>query len=170
MDKLPLEVISYIVSYIDRPKDLLSLALTNQYLYALVVPDHLEYRHIFWLPSSPVKWQQLAGNLRLSCNIREFRITHHARQKKPVIPQRFQDGLDSCDLICWNDVWEALAKSRYLRLLSFSHFVDSGISELTNALALSGCHLEELHVSFSFPVSVLTFCIVSTRRIYLRLN
>lgn len=40
------ELIDHICSFIDRPKDLLSFALTSKQIYKVVVPNHIEFRHL----------------------------------------------------------------------------------------------------------------------------
>ncbi|KZT21688.1 hypothetical protein NEOLEDRAFT_1034592, partial [Neolentinus lepideus HHB14362 ss-1] len=56
---LPAELRGLVVGYIDKPNDLLALALTCRDLYRLLVPDHLEYCQIRTFLCAEELWDHL---------------------------------------------------------------------------------------------------------------
>jgi hypothetical protein len=42
----PTDVLDHICAFVDRPKDILSFALTSRQIYQLAIPDHIEFRHL----------------------------------------------------------------------------------------------------------------------------
>jgi hypothetical protein len=42
----PSDILDHICAFVDEPKDILSFALTSRQIYQLVIPDHIEFRHL----------------------------------------------------------------------------------------------------------------------------
>jgi hypothetical protein len=64
------ELVDAIVNHIDNPKDVLNSALACKRLYQVIVPDHLEFRHIRCDPRQKDLWDELCQKPGLTAKVR----------------------------------------------------------------------------------------------------
>ncbi|KIJ49944.1 hypothetical protein M422DRAFT_105786, partial [Sphaerobolus stellatus SS14] len=69
---LPEELISSVVSRIDSPQDLLSLALTCKPLCNYIIPDHLHLRRIRSTIWQAALFKELGTRTGLAANVRHL--------------------------------------------------------------------------------------------------
>jgi len=62
MDELPPELLEEVVGHISKPNDLLSLALAAKIFCSIVIPDHLEFRHLRTNLTDTRTWNFLIHN------------------------------------------------------------------------------------------------------------
>ncbi|KAF8516325.1 hypothetical protein BU17DRAFT_25245, partial [Hysterangium stoloniferum] len=68
----PTEILDAIVSEIERPGDLLQLALTKKSFKNLIIPWHIRYRVIVVHLFHPRLWELLASRPNLASRIRDL--------------------------------------------------------------------------------------------------
>ncbi|KIJ23976.1 hypothetical protein M422DRAFT_99930, partial [Sphaerobolus stellatus SS14] len=71
---LPLELLEWAISCIELPNDLLYLACTCRALSKLVIPHHLEYRHIRTDASNQTLWDHLASKPGLASRVHHLEL------------------------------------------------------------------------------------------------
>lgn len=77
---LPVEVLENIISYIDRPYDLLSLALTRKYFCFIIIPSHLSLRRVVLKLQDPISWKDLSERSYFFLErMRELRVVFSKR-------------------------------------------------------------------------------------------
>ncbi|KAF8505084.1 hypothetical protein BU17DRAFT_71532 [Hysterangium stoloniferum] len=101
MDKHPFEVLEHIVAELDRPKDLLALALSSRTFPDIIIPHYIEFRDIRCDPHRTTLWNSLAARPHLAARIRRLElIPEYAEaaglrppniKRKPIIPGQFAD-------------------------------------------------------------------------------
>ncbi|KIJ49210.1 hypothetical protein M422DRAFT_101940, partial [Sphaerobolus stellatus SS14] len=64
------EFLEEVISNIDLPKDLLSLALVSKLFKSIIVPNHIQLRRISCHASQDGLWKILAVKPNLAANIR----------------------------------------------------------------------------------------------------
>ncbi|KAF8517036.1 hypothetical protein BU17DRAFT_92206 [Hysterangium stoloniferum] len=98
---LPIEIVEHIVSEIEHPRDLLSLALSNSSLKNIIIPYHIQFRHIACDPCREYLWQYLSDHPHLAARIRQIEIIpegEHRRlavAKKVIVPGIIPGGAPS---------------------------------------------------------------------------
>ncbi|KIJ54497.1 hypothetical protein M422DRAFT_103304, partial [Sphaerobolus stellatus SS14] len=70
LQQTPPELVEEVLCFIEDPGDLFSLALCCRWLCALIIPDHLHYRHLRCSPRRNALWTTLLQRPRLASNIR----------------------------------------------------------------------------------------------------
>ncbi|KAF8498875.1 hypothetical protein BU17DRAFT_102920 [Hysterangium stoloniferum] len=89
------ELQDLIASFISLPKDLLSLALTCRTLYTLIVPDHLEFRHVYCDPRKLHVWEALLSRPRLTARLRSLILLKNSiTLSAEVIPRTIVENND----------------------------------------------------------------------------
>ncbi|KIJ42146.1 hypothetical protein M422DRAFT_31509 [Sphaerobolus stellatus SS14] len=71
---IPIELYDEIVGFIDHPRDLLKLALCCKVFHRLVIPHHIQYRHIRCPVDTPVLWQTLVALPLLALRVRRLEL------------------------------------------------------------------------------------------------
>ncbi|KIJ35160.1 hypothetical protein M422DRAFT_101992, partial [Sphaerobolus stellatus SS14] len=67
----PIELLNKLIGDIDKPSDLLSLALTSQ-SFEKLLSDHLDYRIIQCSPADRRVWQHLSKHPRLAKRVKSI--------------------------------------------------------------------------------------------------
>ncbi|KAF8520027.1 hypothetical protein BU17DRAFT_65671 [Hysterangium stoloniferum] len=89
-----------IASFIDHPKDLLSLALTCRSLYRMIIRDHLQFRHVRCNWTKLSVWKALLSRPRLTARLRSLVLAQTSSGASDLIPWRMvedDDDDDYCD-------------------------------------------------------------------------
>jgi len=98
MFQQPLDTLELIFLYVDEPKDLLSIALTCKSLNDLVIPHHIQFRHIRCDYRRLNLWKALAVRPGYGARVRKIEIiqeTGNTANVKPVlVPWDFYHTLD----------------------------------------------------------------------------
>ncbi|KIJ34879.1 hypothetical protein M422DRAFT_51813 [Sphaerobolus stellatus SS14] len=68
------ELVEKVIDNIDRPSDLLRLALSSRALHALIVPKHIEFRDIRCHLCHEDIWKLLISNPALAANVRTLQV------------------------------------------------------------------------------------------------
>lgn len=166
----PIELLEEILSHVDRPKDLLSLALASRSLYTTIIPHHLDFRDIRCDPQRKGLWASLAQQPHLARSIRRleliFEVEH--QQEGMLVPRAwraFPEYQPARHILATvpkdvdNDCLLALAGAiRYMPLLkrfcwSRGDNPSRCLTQVFEALAQTALHLEELQI-----VNHDTFC------------
>ena len=74
LQHLPIELIENIIDHIDSPKDLLPFALSSKSFHRLIIPNHLELRHICCHLCHESIWKLLVSTPSLAANVRTLTI------------------------------------------------------------------------------------------------
>ncbi|KAF8525609.1 hypothetical protein BU17DRAFT_62749 [Hysterangium stoloniferum] len=82
----PYELQDAIASFVDHPEDLLSLALTCRRLYTVIVPDHLEFRHVRCDFNKLYVWEALLSRPRLAAGLRSLVLLNNSSSRAEIIP------------------------------------------------------------------------------------
>ncbi|KIJ53050.1 hypothetical protein M422DRAFT_202381, partial [Sphaerobolus stellatus SS14] len=72
--ELPIELVEKTIGFIDKPSDLLALALACKSFANLVIPDHLDYRIVQCAPGDTQVWQHLIDYPHLAIRIKSVTI------------------------------------------------------------------------------------------------
>lgn len=90
----PSEILEHIIYYIDRPRDLLHLALAAKTMRDLIIPTHLEFRVIRSNLDRPRLWDILVAFPVVTAAIAVLEIVRRSDHDEDVIaPKRFTEGL-----------------------------------------------------------------------------
>jgi hypothetical protein len=85
---LSTELVDAIVNLIDDPRDVLSAALACKRLYQIIVPSHLEFRHIRCDPRQNDLWNGLSQRPALAEKVRFLEIKWTGRRdQNALLPQ-----------------------------------------------------------------------------------
>jgi hypothetical protein len=72
---LPVETLEDIITWLDSPTDLLSLALVTRTFKNIIIPNHLHYRYIRCTTDDcPELWERLSSNKSHALNVRKLEI------------------------------------------------------------------------------------------------
>ncbi|KDQ50531.1 hypothetical protein JAAARDRAFT_582685 [Jaapia argillacea MUCL 33604] len=74
--ELPLEIFEEILDYLDKLRDILSLALTCKSFCKILIPDHLIYRHIDANLLHTTLWQKFAASPSLGHRVVSLHVHH----------------------------------------------------------------------------------------------
>lgn len=95
----PVEIIDYICSFVDSPRDLLSLALVSKRLCQLVIPDHIECRHICCDSLQIGLWEKLVDFPSIASRFVSLEVTEasSALRTSPILVPRHHSLLTNPD-------------------------------------------------------------------------
>ncbi|GJJ12814.1 hypothetical protein Clacol_007059 [Clathrus columnatus] len=157
---LPLHTIWDEIAYlIGSTKDLLSLALTCRIFKKLIIPDHLEYRHIRYDLCRTDVWMSLCDRPRLAKGIRSVKLVCMAgpfvrlpRALSGAPGGRHRAGRITCQL---TDKELAMIRSSLSKMLSLKSFVwtpsyilPQVVFDILKTLTSEIQFLEELSINF----------------------
>ncbi|KAF8518118.1 hypothetical protein BU17DRAFT_30138, partial [Hysterangium stoloniferum] len=71
---IPFEILEKIISLVDLRSDLLSFALSGRFLYDIIIPDHLDFRHVRCDLFRRQLWETFAARRHLAANIRTLEL------------------------------------------------------------------------------------------------
>lgn len=152
---LPVEVLIHVIEFIDHPKDLFSLASTARALYAIIVPQHIDYRHISCEISSKYVWGHLLDTpYDTWSSIRYLDVSKfHGRTQIPrkcKISGSPPPSWSRDDVLKESDTFIRVL-SRMINLKVFKFVVGNNNKEfnvISEAIGKANCDLEELGVFF----------------------
>ncbi|HEV7738033.1 MAG TPA: hypothetical protein VGO47_11755 [Chlamydiales bacterium] len=107
--RLPEDIILAILEEIDEPRDLLSLALCNHFFKRIIIPLHLDFRHIRYDENKASLWRYLVDRPVLAARLRKLEVIYCGPvskvigQKPRALPgrKRFPKYTDpSVDIVC----------------------------------------------------------------------
>lgn len=95
----PSEILEHIIYYIDRPRDLLHLALAAKTMRDLIIPTHLEFRVIRSNLDRPRLWDILAAFPIVSSRISVLEIVRRSddEDRDVIVPKRFMEELAAAE-------------------------------------------------------------------------
>ncbi|HEV7738130.1 MAG TPA: hypothetical protein VGO47_12270 [Chlamydiales bacterium] len=154
---LSTELVDAIVNYIDDPKDVLNSALACRRLYQVIVPCHLEFRHIRSDSRQKDLWDELIQRPILAARVRflEIRWTHDGWMKSPsksILPRSM--GLAPIDSVVVPDTMDFTPLTAAVEcmdsLIRFSWIghMPHGIGHLFMAIDNRLSPLKELQLSY----------------------
>lgn len=82
----PFDVLDVILLHIERPGDLLQLALTNRFFYELIISTHMAFRVIRCDILRVSVWQYLAERPTLAARLRALELTWEEEDPDTLIP------------------------------------------------------------------------------------
>ncbi|KIJ57351.1 hypothetical protein M422DRAFT_219252 [Sphaerobolus stellatus SS14] len=85
---LPVEILENIVLEVDRPLDLLSMALCNKALLSSIIPSHMEFRDIQCDLKTLSIWKKLIQRPFLARRLRKLIVTSNPETTIPRMPPR----------------------------------------------------------------------------------
>lgn len=145
---IPIDVLLYIIEFVDHPKDLLAFALTARALCAAIIPQHINYRRISCSVSSDHVWKHLLDTPNVCSRIR-YLSTEFGEQTE--IPRLCRTDSDSMTLPMRGRDYtlfsQALSKMVNLKVLKHTTGSDhKSVWVIFEAIGKAGCELEEMKV------------------------
>ncbi|KIJ46408.1 hypothetical protein M422DRAFT_29263 [Sphaerobolus stellatus SS14] len=163
----PFDILNIIATYLDSPKDLLSLALNGRQFYRVVCPTHLEFRYIRCDPHRISLWETISEHAEIAKRFRRIELYEEAESNgddypllpwswKPFIAQEFKYSSETMNP---DTSIGGLVNSigKLTNLLRFSWIFQRGVTAaqlnafpaIFNALAVSCPSLREISVHIS---------------------